>query len=75
MTAGSNQGPVTIRRVQQSADWRHKVSPDGTLRGLKPGRGYTLWVVVRDGRRIDSFLDRANASRKAARLNRQRGGK
>ncbi len=57
---------VTVKKIRISADW---VYP--TKGGLgKPTKFLTQYVILQDGKRIDSFMSKEAAERKAAELNR-----
>lgn len=52
-----------LRRCRVSCDWVENA--DGTR---APGRFQSYWRIYRDGLLVDSFLNKANAARKLARL-------
>ena len=69
---GHNNPPADpvfeLRRCRVSCDWVE--SPNGDR---KPGRFQSYWRIYRDGSLVDSFLDKANAARKLARLRAEAG--
>ncbi len=56
---------VTVKKIRISADWVYPNAGPG-----KPTKFLTQYVILQDGKRIDSFMSKEAAERKAAELNR-----